>query len=89
MLTFQTTIAAGKFTECIVVSPDGSSVYATNEVTNDVSQYSRDMQTGDLTALAPTAVASGTNPEGIAVSADGHSVYVANSGSGSVSQYSR
>jgi DNA-binding beta-propeller fold protein YncE len=89
VLTFQTTIAAGKFTECIVVSPDGSGVYATNEGTNNVSQYARDMQTGDLTALAPTAVATGTHPEGIAVSADGDSVYVANSGSGSVSQYSR
>jgi DNA-binding beta-propeller fold protein YncE len=89
MLTFQRTIAADKFTECIVVSPDGGSVYATNEATNDVSQYSRDMQTGDLTALAPAAVTSETHPEGIAVSADGHSVYVANSGSGSVSQYSR
>jgi DNA-binding beta-propeller fold protein YncE len=89
ILTFQRTIAADKFTECIVVSPDGSSVYATNEATNDVSQYSRDMQTGDLTALAPAAVASETHPEGIAVTADGHSVYVANSGSGSVSQYSR
>jgi DNA-binding beta-propeller fold protein YncE len=89
MLTFQTTIAAGKFTECIVVSPDGGSVYATNEATDDVSQYSRDTEMGDLTALAPTAVATGTHPEGIAISADGHNVYVANSGSGSVSQYAR
>jgi DNA-binding beta-propeller fold protein YncE len=89
VLTFQTTIAAGKFTECIVVSPDGSGVYATNEGTSNVSQYARNMQTGDLTALAPMAVATGIHPEGIAVSADGDSVYVANSGSGSVSQYSR
>jgi DNA-binding beta-propeller fold protein YncE len=89
MLTSQTTIAAGKFTECIVVSPDGNSVYATNEATDNVSQYSRDTETGDLTALAPTAVATGTHPEGIAVSADGHSVYIANGGSGSISQYSR
>jgi YVTN family beta-propeller protein len=89
VLTFQTSIAADEFTECIVVSPDGGSVYATNEVTNDVSQYSRDPETGNLTALSPATVATGTHPEGIAASPDGNSVYVANHGSNSVSQYSR
>ena len=88
-LASQTTIASGEFTECIVVSPDGNSVYATNEVTDNVSQYSRDTETGALTALTPATVATGTHPEGIAVSADSNSVYIANHGSGSVSQYSR
>ena len=89
VLTEQATIVAGKFTECIVVSPDGSSVYATNEVTNNVSQYSRNTETGELTALAPAAIATGLAPEGIDVSPDSKNVYVANHESGSVSQYSR
>ncbi|MGA8362936.1 MAG: beta-propeller fold lactonase family protein, partial [Solirubrobacteraceae bacterium] len=88
-LTEQATIVAGQFTECIVVSPDGNSVYVTNEVTNNVSQYSRDTETGELTALTPAAVATGLAPEGIDVSPDSKNVYVANHESGSVSQYSR
>ena len=89
LLTEQAAIVAGEFTECIVVSPDGSSVYVTNEVTNNVSQYSRNTETGELTALTPAAIATGLAPEGIDVSPDSKNVYVANHESGSVSQYSR
>jgi DNA-binding beta-propeller fold protein YncE len=84
-----TTIAAGEYTECVVVSPDGSSVYATNEVTNNINQYSRNTTTGALTALSPASIATATNPEGIAISPDGADVYAANHGSASVSQYAR
>ena len=45
---------------------------------NAVSQYSRNLETGTLTALSPATVAAGTSPYGIAVSPDGLSAYVAN-----------
>jgi YVTN family beta-propeller protein len=84
------TVAAGEATEGVVVSPDGKNVYATNEVTNNISQYSRNAGTGELTALslAPT-IGAGSKPEGIAVSPEGNSVYATNFGSGTVSQYAR
>ena len=84
------TVAAGEATEGVVVSPDGKNVYATNEVTNNISQYSRNAGTGELTALslAPT-IRAGKRPEGIAISPEGNSVYATNFGSGTVSQYAR
>ena len=36
-----------------VVSPDGKSVYASNRGTPTISQYSRNTETGKLTALSP------------------------------------
>src|SRR5664279_3287353 len=84
------TVAAGEATEGVVVSPDGKNVYATNEVTNNISQYSRNTETGELTALslAPT-IRAGKRPEGIAISPEGNSVYATDFGSGTVSQYAR
>lgn len=88
-LTTSTAFPAGTYSECVVVSPDGAYVYATNEVSSNISQYSRNTETGTLTTLSPATIATGIDPSGIAISTDGKSVYVANSGSGSVSQYSR
>ena len=86
-LTELANIEAGENTESVVVSPDGSDAYAANEVSNDVSQYSRSGG-GELAKLAE-AILAGGKPEGIAISPGGNNVYVANAGSGSVSQYSR
>ncbi len=88
-LTTSTAYPAGEFSECVVVSPDGENVYATNEVSSNISQYSRNHETGTLTSMSPATIATGVDPSGIAISPDGESVYAANLSSGSVSQYSR
>jgi DNA-binding beta-propeller fold protein YncE len=83
-------IAAGEYTECVVVTPDGENVYATNEVSDTISQYTRNIYNGELSANSPTAtIATGSAPEGIATSPDGRSVYATNHSAGTVSQYSR
>jgi 6-phosphogluconolactonase (cycloisomerase 2 family) len=83
-------VAAGEGTARVVVSPDGTSVYAANRGTTTVSQYSRDTETGKLTPLLPATVAVETSPEGIVVSPDGKNAYVANNtSSGTLSQFAR
>ncbi len=52
------TIEAGEYSECAVVSPDGKNVYMTNEVTNNISLYSRNTETGALTEQSPGTVAT-------------------------------
>ena len=71
----------------MAVSPDGGSVYVTNNGgANSVSQY--DVGAGGvLSPKSPATVAAGDVPGGVAVSPDGASVYVANHGRHSVSQY--
>jgi DNA-binding beta-propeller fold protein YncE len=83
------TVATRESPHTIAVSADGASVYASDNGSNAVSQYSRDLETGKLTALSPASLAAGVSPYGIAVSPDGRSAYVANEGSDSISQYSR
>ncbi len=63
----------------IVVSPDGSKVYAVNNSSGTVSVISA----ADNTIIATVAV--GINPFGIAVNPAGTFVYVANSGENSLS----
>lgn len=73
----------------IVVSPNGTSVYAVNQTSNTVSMYSRNISTGVLTALSPATIAAGSAPTAIAISPDGTSVYATNRDSANVSMYSR
>jgi DNA-binding beta-propeller fold protein YncE len=74
----------------VVVSPNGESVYVTNEAppspAGTVLQYAVGGG-GALTPMSPAAVAAGGGPLGIAVHPDGKSVYVADAKDGSVSQY--
>jgi DNA-binding beta-propeller fold protein YncE len=80
------TVAAGSLPSAVAVSPNGASVYVTNDGSNSVSQY--DVGAGGaLTPKSPPVVAAGSNPKGVAVSPNGASVYVANTNSNSVSQY--
>ena len=72
---------AGEYTECVAISPDGTNVYATNETTNTISEYSRNSETGVLTALTPTTIPTQSYPEGITISPDGNNLYTANNGS--------
>ena len=89
------TVATGSsYAECVVVSPKGDSVYATNKPPSPgsgvVSEYSRNTETGALVALSLTpTIAAGTKTEGIATSPEGNSVYATNHESGSISQYAR
>jgi YVTN family beta-propeller protein len=83
-------VAAGDGASSLAVSPDGKYVYVTNSVSDTVSQFHVDPDTGALTGR--TDVAAGTGPVQIALSPDGKSAYVANggdpfAGGGSVSQY--
>jgi DNA-binding beta-propeller fold protein YncE len=71
------------------VSPDGENVYATNEVSNNISQYSRNTETGKLTTLSPATIPTEVNPSGITISPDGKSIYATNGTSNSLSQYKR
>jgi 6-phosphogluconolactonase (cycloisomerase 2 family) len=73
----------------VAVSPDGKSVYFTNNrgaPVDHVSQYNIG-PTGALTPKTPAAVLTGQDPTGIAVTPVGKSVYVANFGGDTVSQY--
>ena len=89
------TVATGSsYAECVVVSPKGDSVYATNKPPSPgsgvVSEYSRNTETGALVALSLTpTIAAGTETEGIAISPEGNSVYATNFGSNNISQYGR
>jgi DNA-binding beta-propeller fold protein YncE len=58
-------------------------------VTNNISQYTRNTETGTLTAQTPASIATATNPEGIAITPDGKNVYATNHGSANVSQFWR
>jgi DNA-binding beta-propeller fold protein YncE len=85
------TVAAGAGPGFLAVSPDGKSVYVTNESDNTVSQYDVGGG-GGLTPKAPATVAAGADPQGVAASPDSKSVYVVNAGglppvAGTVSQY--
>jgi Lactonase, 7-bladed beta-propeller len=82
-------VEAGERPARIVVSPDGTSAYATDKYTTTVSQYSRNTETGKLTPLSPATVEAGFSPEGVAVSPDGENVYVADRYSNTVSQFER
>lgn len=88
-LTASTALPAGQYSECVVVSPDGGNVYATNEVSNNISQYSRNTETGTLTTLSPPSIEANAGPSGIAISPDGKSIYTADGTSNAVSQYAR
>ena len=80
----------------VAVSPDGHSVYVTNEVVttnNDTFQFTNNVlqfTVGADGTLTPTpgGVATGNGASGIAITGDGESAYVANPGSNTISQYS-
>jgi streptogramin lyase len=75
-------------------SPPVISVYAANNLANDLSEYTTTTLQNPLTGSAAGAltaigrIATGSTPFGVAVSPDGKSVYVTNGGAGSISQYS-
>ena len=64
-------------TAAIAFTPNGTSAYV---VGTNISQYSIDATTGDLTPKSPATVATPPNPEPIAVSPNGKYAYIANCG---------
>jgi 6-phosphogluconolactonase len=73
-------VAAGEFPYDIAVSPQGTSAYAVDDVSNTagtVSQYTLNPATGKLTPKSPTMVATAGVPSGlVAISPDGKNAYV-------------
>jgi uncharacterized repeat protein (TIGR01451 family) len=86
------TVTTGPIAEAIAVSPQGNSAYVVSEGShgssvNEVSQYSIDPITGNLTPKSPATVATGKGAYDIAVTPNGKSAYVTNSQARTVSQY--
>ena len=82
------TIAAESAPEDIAISADGTSVYATNQVSGTISMYSRDVSTGALATLSPSRINTGATTQSIVVANDGASVYTIGSPN-SIYMYSR
>ena len=83
--TLPPSVLAGEAPFGIAVSPDGSSVYVTNDEEDTVSEFS----VGAGGALSPVGSApTGTVPRGIVVSPNGKNVYVTDDGSTKISQFS-
>jgi YVTN family beta-propeller protein len=79
--TVTATIPVGGSSLGVAVSPDGGTVYVTDEGSNTVSVIAA--ATNTVTATIPVGV--GAHPIGVAVSPNGSTVYVANEGSNTVS----
>ncbi len=73
-------VASGEFTYDIAVSPQGTSAYAVDSLSNTagaVSHYTLNPATGKLTSKSPAMVATAGVPSGlVAVSPDGKNAYV-------------
>ena len=79
-------MAAGDSASGVAVSPDGGSVYVTNELDANLSQYDRGAG-GALAPKSPPTVVAGHLPEEVAVSPDGGSVYVTTAADDMIFQY--
>ena len=73
-------VASGEFPYDVAVSPQGTSAYAVDNLSNTagaVSQYTLNPATGKLTPKSPRMVATAGVPSGlIAISPDGKNAYV-------------
>jgi DNA-binding beta-propeller fold protein YncE len=71
------TIATGTFPLGLTVDPSGKFVYVANDTASEVSMYTINSSTGNLTPTTSPTVATGAGPQGIAVDPSGEFVYVA------------
>jgi 6-phosphogluconolactonase len=69
----------------VVVSPNGSVVYVSNQGSNYVSALAIDASTGTLSPVARSPFATGITPGGITISPNGSFLYVANQGTNNIS----
>jgi 6-phosphogluconolactonase (cycloisomerase 2 family)/uncharacterized caspase-like protein len=70
----------------IAIDPKGRFLYVTNSNSDNVSAFTINLSTGELTASG-SPFASGASPGGIAVDPTGKFLYVANKGGANVSAY--
>jgi 6-phosphogluconolactonase (cycloisomerase 2 family) len=94
----QPTIATGNTPVDIAIHPSGRFAYVVNQVSNSISAYSIDANTGELARIDtdggaagnPTTIPTRLTPVAIAIHPNGEYAYVANAadGNGSVSVYS-
>lgn len=73
-------IELGKASKDIAISPDGLNAYITEQSEAKISEFSRNPETGALTALSPAFIEPGESSNGpsfVIVSSDGHFVYAA------------
>jgi DNA-binding beta-propeller fold protein YncE len=71
--------ATGEFPHDVAVSPQGTSAYAVDNLSNTagaVSQYTLNPATGKLTPMPPRTVAGAGSPIGIKVAPDGRYLYI-------------
>ena len=80
-------IDTGQTPSSVAVDPSGKYVYVTNNHDNNVSIYSIDSSTGQLTNLSSSTL-TGSGPKSIAINPVNGYVYVANTNSDDVSAFS-
>lgn len=78
---------AGDAPNAVVVDPSGKFVYVTNEFSDNVSGYTINPATGELTPIAGSPFPAGSDPRGMAVDPGGRFAYVANFNSDTISGY--
>jgi DNA-binding beta-propeller fold protein YncE len=79
-------VPTGSFPYGIAIDPQGNSVYAADVDGNEVSQYTINPLTGQLTPTTPATVAAGHGSVEVAITPNGESAYVVDHDA--VSQYS-
>ena len=73
----------------ISISPDAKTVYVCNSAAGNISHYSRDTSTGNITLIAgPIQTVTGSLPRGMAISPDGANLYCTSFGA-NFYQYAR
>jgi DNA-binding beta-propeller fold protein YncE len=80
------TVPTGPFPYGIAIDPHGNSVYVADVNVNEVSQYTINPMTGQLTPKTPATVAGGRGSVEVAVTPNGERAYVVNRNA--ISQYS-
>ena len=81
------TVAAGAAPVAMAIEATGHFLYSANSGSNDISIFSIDQLTGELTAIAST-VATGHHPESLIADASGRFLYATNSGDQNTWTYS-
>jgi uncharacterized membrane protein len=79
--------SAGGGAADIIVAPGGRYVYLVNALSNTVSGFRIDGQSGRLTAVPGSPFPAGTKPSSLAIDPSSRFLYVANAGSNNVSAY--
>lgn len=72
----------------VCISHDDEYVYAINDG-NQIYQFSRNLGTGDLSALTPSYVSTGTSPQEMVISTDGLFAYCTNKTGNTITMFSR